>query len=477
MRRPLQTLLTILAVALLMSLAVPAVDAHVPRARHYRVGHAITLDTNLLSTSGASAWAIDDYLASTTSLPPLGKAFIAAEARYGVNARFLLAAAMHESAWGTSHIARRKHNLFGYNAFDRDPSRYANAYATYAANIDATAKFIRDFYLTPGGRWWGGAPTLRSMQRFWSSSHRWGIGVSHIASSIHLHTFAGSAFKFTMPSLSGGLHGGDQASVQLTWAGGTIPAGVEFVARWVPVEFDADAVAAVASPAANAGTGAVDGVLSASPTNPPITTAAARTRTMARSITLTVAAPSKAGRYQLEMDMRDTGGGLLPSAQRVRIPGVAVKVWGERAVSVDVEPTVDGTGAIVRITNTGRLAIPAVSSQGKGAVDTAEPALSLSVVTVTASASGSADADPITLLSVPLDVDLQPGSSRTFDVPAITSATGRTMNWLAVSLSVLGDPNVLTASLPYGAWMSTGRDATVQAGTAAQGTVLVDHDR
>jgi len=82
--------------------------------------------------------------------------------------------------------------------------------------------------------------------------------------------------------------------------------------------------------------------------------------------------------------------------------------------------------------------------------------------------TGSADVAPVTLLSVPLDVDLQPGASRTFDIPAIASATGRTMNWLAVSLSVLGDPNVLAASLPYGAWMSNGRDATVQADTAGQ---------
>jgi hypothetical protein len=476
MTRPLQTLLTFLAVALLVSLAAPAVDANVPRARHYHVGHAITLDTNLLSTSGASAWAINDYLASTTSLPPLGNAFIAAEERYGINARFLVAAAMHESGWGTSYIARRKHNLFGYNAFDRDPSRYASAYATYAANIDATARFIKDFYLTPGGRWWGGAPTLRSMQRFWSSSHRWGIGVSHIASSIHLPTFAGSTFEFTTPSVSGGLHGGDQATVQLGWAGGTIPAGVEFVARWVPVELDVDAVAAVPSPVANAETGAVDGVLSASPTNPAITTAAPRTRSMARSITLTAAAPSKPGRYLLEVDMRDTGGGPLPSAQRVHIPGVPVRIGSDRAVSVDVEPSLDGTGAIVRITNIGRVAIPAVSSHGMAGVDSAEPKPSLSVLTVTASSSGSADVAAVTLLSVPLDADLQPGTSRTFDIPAITSATGRTINWLAVSLSVLGDPNVLAASLPYGVWMSNGRDATVQPGLAARQTVVVDHD-
>ena len=101
-----------------------------PRARAYHAGRAIRLDTNLLSVSGASAWAIDEYLKATTSLPPLGTAFIAAEKRYGVNARFLLAAAMHESAWGTGYISRKKHNLFGYNAFDRDPLRFATAFAT-----------------------------------------------------------------------------------------------------------------------------------------------------------------------------------------------------------------------------------------------------------------------------------------------------------------------------------------------------------
>ena len=166
--------LAVLAATLLMTLVVPTADARVPRATRYHVGGPINLDTNLLSTSGVSAWAIDEYLKATTSLPALGTAFVARRAGYGVNARFLLAAALHESGWGTSYIARVKHNLFGYNAYDRDPFRYASAYATYAANIDATARFIKDWYLTPGGRWWGGQPTLRSMQQFWSSSHSWG---------------------------------------------------------------------------------------------------------------------------------------------------------------------------------------------------------------------------------------------------------------------------------------------------------------
>ena len=45
------------------------------------------------------------------------------------------------------------------------------------------------------------------------------------------------------------------------------------------------------------------------------------------------------------------------------IPGVEVRVWGDRAVSYDLEPSLDGTGVVVRVTNTGRDAIPAVLSQ------------------------------------------------------------------------------------------------------------------
>ena len=167
-------LLVVLAAAMLATLTVTPADARAPHVRAGAVRTRIGLDTRLLTRSGASAWAIDEYLAAHTSLPPLGASFMAAERKYGINARFLLAAALHESGWGSGYIARVKHNLFGYNAYDRDPVRYATAYRTYAANIDDTARFIKDFYLRPGGRWWGGRPTLRSMQRFWSSSGRWG---------------------------------------------------------------------------------------------------------------------------------------------------------------------------------------------------------------------------------------------------------------------------------------------------------------
>lgn len=442
--------LAVLAAVLLMSFVAPTADARVPRATRYRVGGPITLDTNLLSRSGVSAWAIDEYLKATTSLPRLGRAFIGAEKKYGVNARFLLAAALHESGWGTSYISRVKHNLFGLNAYDRDPLRHATAFATYAASIDATAKFIKGSYLTPRGRWWGGQPTLRSMQQFWSSSHRWGVGVSRIATSIHLGSISRRSIKFAAPAVRGTLHGGSKASVRLTWSGGAIPAGIEFVASWEPIELDSEVSGATSSPT-------VTGV------------AARRVKTQKRSITLAMATPPEPGRYLLEVEMRDSGRRPLPAADRVHIPGVEVRVWGDRAVSYDIQPSVDGTGAVLRITNTGREVIPAVLSQVQPEPRDPEAPASRSVVSVTASAGDRVDPDPVLLIAAPLVADLLPGDSISFDLPAIEAATGRTTNWLSANLSVLGDASWLAARAPVGAWFSdVGLGAPGSTGAAAQ---------
>ena len=469
--------LAVLAASLLLSLVATTADARVPWATRYHVGGPITLDTNLLSESGVSAWAIDEYLQAKTPLPPLGAAFISAEEKYGVNARFLLAAALHESAWGTSYISRVKHNLFGYNAYDRDPLRYASTYATYAANIDATAKFIRDFYLRPGGRWWGGQPTLRSMQQFWSSSHSWGINVSQIATSIHLDAIVGRSITFAPPIASGPLHGGSRTSIQLGWAGGAIPAGVVFVARWQPIELDAAVVAAGRTAAVSPPSTTPTPTPDAKDTDlgKPASVAARRVRTAPRLITLTVAAPRAPGRYLLSVEMLDSSHGRLPAAQRVSIPGVEVRVWGERAVSYDIEPSLDGMGAVVRITNMGTATIPAVASQVPDDPSDPEAQTIRSVVTVTASASDPGNPAPVLLIASPLRGDLLPGASVTVDVPGIDAATGRATNWLSANLSVLDDASWLAACPPAGAWYSdAGISAALPTGTAApDGTASV----
>jgi len=436
--------LAVLVVMLMVGLAVPSVDARMPRPRPYHPGGRITLDTNLLSVSGVSAWAIDEYLKAATPLPPLGAAFVDAEQKYGINARFLLAAAIHESGWGRSHIARAKHNLFGYNAYDRDPLRFASAYATFAANIDDTARFIKDMYLTRGGRWWGGQPTLRSMQQFWSSSHTWGINVSRIATSIHLARLSGRKISFAAPIVSGPLHPGERASVHLGWVGGSIPTGVEFVATWEPIALDSEVPTTGTSRVVTGDPG-------------PIEAAARRVGTETSRIALVVAAPVAPGRYLLAVEMRDSGRRLLPAAERVQIPSVEVRVWGDRAVSYGLEPNLAGDGAVVRITNTGRTTIPAISPRIPPASRDPDTEVARSIVTVTASAAGPANTAPLRLLTAPLVADLLPGATVSLDVPGIEALTGTTTNWLSVNLIVLGEATWLGPYSPAGAWFSDAR--------------------
>jgi hypothetical protein len=466
--------LTVLAAMLVVGFAVPSVDARLPRARPYHPGGRITLDTNLLSKSGVSAWAIDEYLEAATPLPPLGAAFVHAEQKYGINARFLLAAAVHESGWGKGYIARAKHNLFGYNAYDRDPLRFASAYGTFAANIDDTARFIKDAYLTRTGRWWGGQPTLRSMQQFWSSSHTWGINVSRIVTSIHLARLSGRKISFAAPIVSGPLHPGERASVHLGWVGSSIPTGVEFTATWKLIAPSSEVMTTGTSPVVTGDPGPIGATApSAAPARPspgaavsvradPVRStivAARRVGTAARRIALVVAAPVAPGRYLLDVEMRDSDGRLLPAAERVHIPSVEVRVWGDRAVSYDLEPNPAGDGAVVRITNTGRTTIPAISPRISPVSHHPDAQVARSFLTVTASATAPAMTAPRLLITAPLVADLLPGATVSLDVPGIEALTGRTTNWLSVDLIVLGEATWLGAYSPVDAWFFDARSA------------------
>ena len=77
--------------------------------------------------------------------------FYYAEQQYGLNGVFLAAIAVHESAWGTSRIARDKKNLFGYGAYDMSAYSSAYSYNGYAAGIDMVARVLVKNYLNPKG--------------------------------------------------------------------------------------------------------------------------------------------------------------------------------------------------------------------------------------------------------------------------------------------------------------------------------------
>lgn len=73
------------------------------------------------------------------------------EQQYGINGVFVAAIGIHESAWGTSKIARYKKNLFGYGAYDMSAYSSAYSYNGYAAGIDMIARVLVKHYLNPKG--------------------------------------------------------------------------------------------------------------------------------------------------------------------------------------------------------------------------------------------------------------------------------------------------------------------------------------
>lgn len=141
-----------------------------------------TPDTPLTLPSGLDAPTIDAFLAATP-LAGLGGAFLAAERGHRVSARFLVAVAVNESAWGRSRLARDKHNLFGWGADDRDPYGDAASFPSFTACIDAVSAAIARDYLSPSGRFYHG-PTLRGVAVDYASDRRWPDKIAAIAQEI-----------------------------------------------------------------------------------------------------------------------------------------------------------------------------------------------------------------------------------------------------------------------------------------------------
>ena len=79
-----------------------------------------------------------------------GKAdhFIRSQNNYGCNAAIILAMAIHESAWGTSNIARGKNNLFGWGAYDSATSN-ATKYSSVEACVSAQMGDNLSNYMDP----------------------------------------------------------------------------------------------------------------------------------------------------------------------------------------------------------------------------------------------------------------------------------------------------------------------------------------
>nr|WP_246421605.1 glucosaminidase domain-containing protein [Texcoconibacillus texcoconensis] len=104
---------------------------------------------------------LDQYVAEEKSednpLYGLGETFIETQEKYGVNALYMFAKAIHEADWGESEIAQENNNLFGLNAVDSDPRGQADEFESLEDNIDYLGDFISSHYIAHGNGRYNGA--------------------------------------------------------------------------------------------------------------------------------------------------------------------------------------------------------------------------------------------------------------------------------------------------------------------------------
>lgn len=136
------------------------------------------MNGTLRMPSGASASDIDIKLKGT-AMEGLGRSFVEAEQKYGVNALFLTSLAIHESAYGSSKIAKDKNNLFGFAAYDASPYSSARTFASKEQGIDHVAGYLSEHYLTEGGKYFGGA-TVEGVGKRYATDPNWANAIRQI---------------------------------------------------------------------------------------------------------------------------------------------------------------------------------------------------------------------------------------------------------------------------------------------------------
>lgn len=80
----------------------------------------------------------------------LGAAFLEASRQADLDPKYLVAHAGLESTWGTSAIARDKHNFFGIGAFNHDPYNSAYSFNSFEEGIIEGALWIKRNYTDNG---------------------------------------------------------------------------------------------------------------------------------------------------------------------------------------------------------------------------------------------------------------------------------------------------------------------------------------
>lgn len=120
-----------------------------------------------------------DLILAGTGLAGLGKGFVEAEIKNGVNAYYLMAHAAWESSWGKSDIAMNKNNLFGFTAYDASPGLSSTSFSSKEEGIDIVAAYVKKHYLSENGKYNHGSD-LQGMNVRYASDQNWSNGIGSI---------------------------------------------------------------------------------------------------------------------------------------------------------------------------------------------------------------------------------------------------------------------------------------------------------
>lgn len=184
----------LLAVSLLWCITwlVPSADAIALARPVYK---PFTVDSDLRIMADVTGAQLDKFMRAIRPSSPLiglGTTWVSVGKQHRVNAIFLMALAIHESAWGTSRLARTKHNIYGWGARDGCPRGCATAYSSKGTCIKGVVPRLTRSFLTPGGRYFTrhGA-TLRGINVRYASDRQWKHKVLRVmnraGSYIHKH--------------------------------------------------------------------------------------------------------------------------------------------------------------------------------------------------------------------------------------------------------------------------------------------------
>ena len=85
---------------------------------------------------------------------------------YGINPIFVLALSAMESGWGTSCIARRRNNLWGWNAVDGRPCWRVTKFKSYTDGFNIVFPRLKEWYLRTNGKYHRQCQPLEHFDRY-----------------------------------------------------------------------------------------------------------------------------------------------------------------------------------------------------------------------------------------------------------------------------------------------------------------------